>query len=80
MYELHSGRTGMGRPSLGSWVTYGLGSVSENLPAYCVMLQPEGTPEGGCRSGAPGYFPAVHQGTLLRRGQSVAEPATTARH
>ncbi len=47
MYELHSGRTIMGYPSLGSWVTYGLGSVSDNLPAYCVMLQPEGTPEGG---------------------------------
>ena len=44
MYELHSGRTLMGFPSLGSWVTYGLGSVSENLPAYCVMPQPEGVP------------------------------------
>ena len=47
MYELHTGRTQMGWPSLGSWVTYGLGSVSDDLPAYCVMLQPEGTPEGG---------------------------------
>ena len=41
------GRVLMGHPSLGSWVTYGLGSVSENLPAYCVMPQPEGVPEGG---------------------------------
>ena len=47
MYELHSGRTQMCFPSLGSWVTYGLGSASENLPAYCVMPQPEGAPEGG---------------------------------
>src|SRR4051812_4694073 len=46
MYELHSGRTAMGFPSLGSWVTYGLGSVSDDLPAYCVLPQPEGTPEG----------------------------------
>ncbi|HEX5272517.1 MAG TPA: DUF1501 domain-containing protein [Gemmataceae bacterium] len=68
MYELHSGRTRMGYPSLGSWVTYGLGSVSENLPAYCVLLQPEGTPEGGAPCWGSGFLPAVHQGTLLRRG------------
>jgi Protein of unknown function (DUF1501) len=70
MYELHTGRTLMGHPSLGSWVTYGLGSVSENLPAYCVMPQPEGVPEGGAPCWGTGYLPAVHQGTLLRRGQS----------
>jgi hypothetical protein len=68
MYELHSGRTQMGYPSLGSWVTYGLGSVSDELPAYCVLLQPEGTPEGGAPCWASGFLPAVYQGTLLRRG------------
>ena len=68
MYELHSGRTLMGYPSLGSWVTYGLGSVSENLPAYCVMLQPEGTPEGGAPCWGSGFLPAVYQGTRLRNG------------
>ncbi|MFO0876027.1 MAG: DUF1501 domain-containing protein [Gemmataceae bacterium] len=68
MYHMHSGRTLMGHPSLGSWVTYGLGSVSDNLPAYCVMLQPEGTPEGGAPCWSAGYLPAVYQGTLLRRG------------
>lgn len=68
MYELHGGRTRMGYPSLGSWVTYGLGSVSDNLPAYCVLLQPEGTPEGGAPCWGPGFLPAVHQGTLLRPG------------
>src|SRR5438874_4991612 len=70
MYELHSGRTQMGYPSLGSWVTYGLGSVSDNLPAYCVMLQPEGTPEGGAPCWGAGFLPTVYQGTLLRRGAS----------
>jgi hypothetical protein len=70
MYELHSGRTLMGYPSLGSWVTYGLGSASDNLPAYCVMLQPEGTPEGGAPCWGAGFLPAVYQGTLLRRGSS----------
>jgi hypothetical protein len=70
MYELHSGRTQMGYPSLGSWVTYGLGSVSANLPAYCVMTQPEGTPEGGAPCWGAGFLPAVYQGTLLRKGNS----------
>ncbi|MBY0459721.1 MAG: DUF1501 domain-containing protein, partial [Gemmataceae bacterium] len=68
MYELHSGRTLMGWPSLGSWVTYGLGSVSENLPAYCVMPQPEGVPEGGAPCWSSAFLPPVYQGTLLRRG------------
>jgi hypothetical protein len=68
MYELHSGRTAMGYPSLGSWVTYGLGSVSENLPAYCVMTQPEGPPEGGAPCWGAGFLPAVYQGTALRKG------------
>src|SRR3954453_10491183 len=68
MYELHTGRTLMGHPSLGSWVTYGLGPASENLPAYCVMPQPEGVPEGGAPCWGSGYLPAVYQGTLLRRG------------
>ncbi|HZU34504.1 MAG TPA: DUF1501 domain-containing protein, partial [Gemmataceae bacterium] len=70
MYELHGGRTLMGYPSLGSWVTYGLGSVSDNLPAYCVMTQPEGTPEGGAPCWGAGFLPPVYQGTLLRRGSS----------
>jgi hypothetical protein len=70
MYELHSGRTAMGYPSLGSWVAYGLGSVSDNLPAYCVMTQPEGTPEGGAPCWGAGFLPAVYQGTLLRKGPS----------
>ena len=70
MYELHSGRTLMGFPSLGSWVVYGLGSESENLPAYCVMPQPEGVPEGGAPCWSNAFLPAIYQGTLLRRGPS----------
>ena len=71
MYHMHSGRTLMGFPSLGSWVTYGLGSVSDELPAYCVLLQPEGTPEGGAPCWGAGFLPTVHQGTLLRKGPST---------
>ena len=63
-------RTLMGWPNLGSWVTYGLGSVTDNLPAYCVMPQPEGVPEGGAPCWGSAYLPAVYQGTLLRKGAS----------
>lgn len=68
MYQVHTGRIFAGHPSLGSWVTYGLGTESENLPAYVVMPQPEGTPEGGTPCWGAGYLPAVYQGTLLRSG------------
>jgi hypothetical protein len=70
MYQVHTGRILMGYPSMGSWVTYGLGSESENLPAYVVMPQPEGTPEGGTPCWGAGFLPAVYQGTLLRNGPS----------
>src|SRR5438105_8077784 len=68
MYQVHTGRILTGFPSLGSWVTYGLGSESDNLPAYVVMPQPEGTPEGGTPCWSSGFLPAVYQGTLFRGG------------
>ena len=68
MYQMNTGRVFMGYPSLGSWVTYGLGSESENLPAYVVMTQPEGTPEGGAPCWGAGFLPAHYQGTLFRSG------------
>ena len=68
MYQMNTGRVIMGFPSLGSWVTYGLGSESEDLPAFVVMTQPEGTPEGGAPCWGAGFLPAHHQGTLFRPG------------
>jgi hypothetical protein len=68
MYQMMTGRIFMGHPSIGSWVTYGLGSESDDLPAYVVMTQPEGTPEGGPPCWAAGYLPADYQGTLFRSG------------
>ncbi|MDX2037512.1 MAG: DUF1501 domain-containing protein [Isosphaeraceae bacterium] len=70
MYQMNTGRIFMGHPSLGSWVTYGLGSESKNLPAFVVMTQPEGTPEGGAPCWGAGYLPASVQGTLFRSGGS----------
>ncbi|HEU0121010.1 MAG TPA: DUF1501 domain-containing protein, partial [Bryobacteraceae bacterium] len=61
---MNTGWARVGRPSVGSWVVYGLGSESDNLPAYVVML------DGGIKSGAPaygsGFLPATYQGTVLR--------------
>ena len=68
--SLNSGRILMGYPSMGSWITYGLGSESENLPAYVVMPQPEGTPEGGTPCWGAGFLPAVYQGTVFRGGSA----------
>lgn len=68
MYHVHTGHILMGYPSMGSWITYGLGTESENLPAYVVMPQPEGTPEGGTPCWGSGFLPAVYQGTLFRPG------------
>jgi hypothetical protein len=70
IYELNTGRTLMGHPSLGSWVTYGLGTENQNLPAYCVMPQPEGVSEGGAPCWGAGYLPAVYQGTYFRKGST----------
>jgi Protein of unknown function (DUF1501) len=68
MYQMNTGRVFMGFPSLGSWVTYGLGSESADLPAFVVMTQPEGTPEGGAPCWGTGFLPAHYQGTLFRSG------------
>src|ERR1700730_7283734 len=68
MYQVNTGRILMGYPSMGSWITYGLGSESQNLPAYVVMPQPEGTPEGGTPCWGAGFLPAVYQGTVFRPG------------
>ena len=68
LYQMNTGRTLMGHPSLGSWLLYGLGSENENLPAYVVMLDPDGTTVGGPPCWGSGYFPPVFQGTLFRPG------------
>ena len=54
----------MGHPSLGAWITYGLGSESKNLPAYIVMS--DGTYRGGGSMYHSGYLPALYQGTVIR--------------
>lgn len=55
-----------GRPSLGSWVTYGLGSESQDLPAYMVLTDPGGHPVDGVSNWSNGWMPPLFQGTVLR--------------
>jgi uncharacterized protein (DUF1501 family) len=61
----HTGLNRQGNPSLGSWTTYGLGSESENLPAYVVFLTGN-TPGAGANLWKSGFLPSVNQGVQLR--------------
>ena len=56
----------MGFPSLGAWVTYGLGSESQSLPAFVVLYDPRGGPFGGPSNWSAGFMPAAYQGTVFR--------------
>ena len=64
--QMNTGKPIIGRPSLGSWVTYGLGSENQNLPGYVVMLDKRGGPIGGQPNWSSGFIPASFQGTLFR--------------
>src|SRR5262249_58505078 len=65
-YEMQTGQINLGFPSVGSWVTYGLGSVASSLPAYVVMTDARGGPLGGPNDWSAGFVPAAYQGTLFR--------------
>jgi hypothetical protein len=64
LYLTHTGSSQMGRPSLGAWTTYGLGSESEELPGYVVMR--DGPLKSGPLTYGNGFLPAVHSATELR--------------
>jgi Protein of unknown function (DUF1501) len=70
---MHSGKTFAGRPVLGSWVLYGLGSMRQDLPAYVVLSDPGGLPTDGPQNWSSGFLPAIYQGTPFRpNGSPVA--------
>jgi hypothetical protein len=64
--QMNTGKPIIGRPSLGSWAVYGLGSENQNLPGYVVMLDKRGGPIGGQPNWSSGFMPASYQGTLFR--------------
>lgn len=71
MFQMNSGFVLPGRPCLGSWAAYGLGSESDELPAFVVMLDYQGAPINGAMNWSNGFMPAAYQGVTFRSG---AEP------
>ena len=65
---MNTGSTLGGRPSLGAWVTYGLGTENKDLPAFIVMKDQKATGTNGVRSWGPGFLPATFQGTPVGDG------------
>lgn len=66
IHAMNSGRTQRGRPSLGSWLTYGLGAESDRLPGYVAMTDPGGLPVEGVLNWSNGWLPSLFQGTVVR--------------
>ena len=64
-FMMNTGFTQPGFPSMGSWVTYGLGSDNRDLPSFVVLPDPRGLPPGGIINWGAGFLPAVHQATTL---------------
>lgn len=63
---LQTGRIVQGRPSLGSWLTYGLGSEADNLPAFMALIDPGQLPVLGVENWSNGWLPSIYQGTVVR--------------
>ncbi|QNN25406.1 DUF1501 domain-containing protein [Planctomycetales bacterium ZRK34] len=68
LFMMNTGMPRMGLPCVGSWVTYGLGSASRNLPGFVVMSDPlgRGLPKGSAMNWGAGFLPSVYQGTWLK--------------
>lgn len=66
LFKIHSGQELAGHPTLGAWVSYGLGSENQNLPAYIVLDDPRGLPVNKTQNWQCGYLPPLYQGTRFR--------------
>ncbi len=70
VYLMNTGSILMGRPSLGAWLAYGLGTENQNMPAFVVLPDPRGWVKGGAPAWGNGFLPAAFQGTLITGGNS----------
>jgi hypothetical protein len=69
---MNTGTQIIGRPSLGSWLSYGLGSENKDLPAFVVLISGQNNPDGGKSCWGSGFLPTVHQGVEFRsKGEPV---------
>ncbi|MHC4994178.1 MAG: DUF1501 domain-containing protein [Planctomycetota bacterium] len=66
--QMNTGSILAGRPSIGAWSVYGLGTANQNLPAFVVLLDSKTLPHGGVRNWGTGFMPATYQGTLFNNG------------
>lgn len=66
IWNFNTGQIMPGRPAMGSWVVYGLGSENQNLPAFAAILHPKGLPVDGVRNFSNGWMPPVYQGMAMR--------------
>lgn len=66
LYQMNTGTVLAGHPSVGSWLTYGLGSENQNLPGYVVFTDHRGGPINGQPNWGAGFMPAAYQGTQFR--------------
>lgn len=66
LFFMHTGRTIATRPSIGAWVSYGLGTENQNLPAYVVLDDPKGLPINGISNWQSAWLPPIYQGTRFR--------------
>ena len=75
--QMNTGFALSGFPCMGSWITYGLGTENENLPAFVILPDPRSLPLGGALQWSSSFLPASHQGTAFRTtGQPVPDLAT----
>ena len=65
-FQMNSGFTMNGFPCMGAWLSYGLGTENENLPAFVVLPDPRGMPAGGSINWTAGFLPATYQGVAFR--------------
>jgi hypothetical protein len=73
LFQMNTGAILAGRPSMGSWVTYGLGTENENLPGFVVLLDRLGAPVNGAMNWSNGFMPAAYQGVPFRSsGEPIA--------
>jgi hypothetical protein len=64
--QMNTGSVLIGKPSMGAWLSYGLGTENESLPSFVVMTDPRGGPISGASNWTAGFMPAAYQGTLFR--------------
>lgn len=79
LFMSNSGFGFNGFPSLGSWLSYGLGNLTEELPAYVVLPDERGGPNGGASNWSNGFLPAQHQGVVFRGGDQPVSDLFPAR-